>query len=554
MSVNKKKSIIQIVRLIIQIIFFILLPGIYINAFAGIKQIYLGIINQNLSLEDSWPQLIEVIAVIPVTIIFGRVFCGWMCAFGTLGDMLYRVSSKVFKVKFKVNEKLDNILKYFRFVVLAFLMLVVWSFDLSAFTGTSPWNAFGVLATVGKVPDFSYAFTEFTIGTVILFAIIIASFFIERFFCRYLCPLGAIFAIVSRIKLVKISKPSQKCGSCRVCTNNCAMGLPLYKHEKINTGECIQCYKCVSACPRNNAVVNIGKEEMRTGVAAALAVICITGAYYGATFIANTAGIASTTITSPESTPNSTENRIYADGTFEGSGTGFRGAVTTVSVTIEKDIIKDIIVVSHGDDAPYFNRAYNSVENQILSSQSTEVDAVSGATYSSVGIMEAVADALEKAKLIPGAPSSEEKNNGAEDTIAKTDDVSKYPSRSAKKKHDNKPRRTQPKTENTQTKAPESSPDNNSSSAYRDGTYEGSAKGFRGGITTVSIVIRNNKITDIEVLSHGDDKPFFDKAASVIDEILKKQSSDVDAVSGATYSSVGIMNAVEAALNKAKIQ
>lgn len=627
MRKNKKISVLQVVRFLIQIIFFIILPGIYINAFAGIKQIYLSILNQKFSFADNLPQMIEVIAVIPVTIILGRFFCAWMCAFGTLGDMLYHLSSKVIKVKFKMNEKLDSVLKYFKFVLLAFLIIVVWTFNKSIFKGANPWDAFGVLATFGKVPDISYALEEFTVGTVILLGIIIASFFIERFFCRYLCPLGAIFAVVSKLRFVKIKKPSQKCGSCKICTDSCAMGIPLYKYDKISSGECIQCFKCVSACPRTNTSVDIGKENINTGVAAALAVTCMTGLYYGVNAISDSSDAAIVFSENRES-----ESKIYADGTYEGSGTGFRGAVTTVSVTIEKDTIKDIEVVSHGDDAPYFNRSYKAVTSQILSSQSVDVDAVSGATYSSIGIMDAVADAMEKAKVSsktassdhsqqvveepndvreavggkpkPSSPADENTQSKSESTSPRNKNTQPKPdgiSPKGKNRHpkyegalpktkniqpksedtlpeakDTQPKsestlpetkstqpksegtlpetkNTQPKDTNTSPKAPENTPLNSPLPKYKDGTYEGSARGFRRGITKVSIEIKNDEITDIKVLSHGDDAPYFNSAASVIDEMLQTQSTNVDAVSGATYSSLGIMNAVQNALDQARI-
>lgn len=399
MKKNKLSSPIQLIRLIVQVMFFILLPGLYINAFAGIREIYSGVIHQNFSLRDSLPQMIGVLAVVPATIFIGRFFCGWMCAFGTLGDILYHISRRVFKISFRVNEKADRVLKYIKFIVLGFLVVVVWSLGIAGFASVSPWNAFGILVTFGKLPDFSYAFTEFTIGVLALLVIVVASFFIERFFCRYLCPLGAVFTIISRLRVAKINKPRQKCGSCKVCTNNCSMGIPLYKYDKIDSGECIYCFKCVSSCPRNNAGVGVANKEIQNSVAAAIAVTFISGSYFTGSVVAKTVGtnngdnieIYSDVTSKPASS-------IYKDGTYEGSGTGFRGATTTVAVTLKNDEITGIDVVSHGDDAPWFDPAYSSVSSQILSTQSTDVDAVSGATYSSLGIMDAVSDALEKAK------------------------------------------------------------------------------------------------------------------------------------------------------------
>jgi len=528
MRENKKSCVVQIMRFLVQVIFFVILPGIYINAFAGIKQIYLSVITNSFSLADSLPQLIEVVAIVPATIILGRFFCGWMCAFGTLSDVLYYISSKVFKVKFKISEKLDRVLKYSKYVILIFLVIVAWTFGLSGLEKANPWNAFGVILTVGKVPDISFALTEFTIGTLLLFAIVVASFFIERFFCRYLCPLGALFTLMSRLRIIKVHKTTEKCGSCKMCTNSCAMGIPLYKYERVDSGECIQCFKCISACHRNNATVKIVKKDVNMGVAAVVAVSFMIAVYYVGAF---TFKIDIANQVSTDNTIKVSENKIYIDGKYEGSGVGFRGAVTIVGVTVENDTIKDIEVVSHGDDVPYFDRSYNYVANEILKTQSTQVDVVSGATYSSKGIINAVADAIDKAKIIKGNVASDGQQSNPKQTNEKPSD------RENVIKEDNL------EDENTK----------NSSIIYKDGLYEGSANGFKNGITNVKVLIMNGEISDIEIVSHGDDEPFVKKSIPVIDEILKTQSTGVDVVSGATYSSKGIINAVVDAIDKAKI-
>ncbi|HEX9062754.1 MAG TPA: 4Fe-4S binding protein, partial [Clostridia bacterium] len=341
-------------------------------------------------------QIIEALAIIPVTILAGRFFCGWMCAFGTLGDILYKISGMIFKVPFTINEKADRALKKIKYVVLGFIIIAGWSFGIVNLNAANPWNAFGSLATVGKVPDFYYAASKFTIGFFILLAIISASFFVERFFCRYLCPMGAVFAIISKLKLAKIKKPKDKCGSCKICTKSCAMGINLYEYNKINSGECINCLKCVSSCPRKNVSINVANEDIRSSVAAAAAVTAMTGFYYAGSFMVKTPGVNGSVIAAANVAAKS--DNTYSDGTYEGVGNGFRGGVTTVSVTVKDDAITDIKLVSHGDDAPYFNRAYSPVVQKILSTQSTDVDAVSGATFSSLGIMDAVTNALEKAR------------------------------------------------------------------------------------------------------------------------------------------------------------
>ena len=393
---NKKHSILQVTRLILQVVLFIALPSLYISTFSGVKQIYVSIIHQSFS-SDLLPQLIEVIVIIPITIFLGRFFCGWMCTFGALSDFITRISDKVIKKKWKLSERTDAWMKYIKYAVLVGVIIAVWSFNVTLFNSASPWDAFGMLATVGKMPDLSFVITNLTIGFVILVGIIIASLFIERFFCRYLCPLGAIFAITSKLKITKIKKPSEHCGKCRICTNSCPMGIPLYKMDVVNSGECIDCMKCITACPRGNATFTVAKSDVRPLIAGVVTVGIITGTYYTATFAVNTTSDSSTTTS--QTSKFEVENKLYNDGTYQGVGTGYRG-LTTVSVTVKNDKITDISTVSTNDDDKFYNTAYSSVTKNIISSQSTDVDAVSGATYSSKGIMEAVANALEKAKIV----------------------------------------------------------------------------------------------------------------------------------------------------------
>jgi uncharacterized protein with FMN-binding domain len=136
-------------------------------------------------------------------------------------------------------------------------------------------------------------------------------------------------------------------------------------------------------------------------VVASIAAVSIVGLYYAGSIKADTLEPtrAINKYSSVQLNKQPTEDSsVYTDGTYEGNGIGFRHGITTVSVTISNGQITDIQTLSTGDDYPYYSRAYPSVVSAILSSQNSSVDAVSGATFSSQGIMSAVADALSKAR------------------------------------------------------------------------------------------------------------------------------------------------------------
>lgn len=200
-----------------------------------------------------------------------------------------------------------------------------------------------------------------------------------------------------------------------------------------------------------------------------------------------------------------------ADGTYEGTGTGYAGKIT-VSVEIkDKKIVAINVIYVEADDEAFFNRA-KGVIDKIIASQSLDVDVVSGATYSSNGIISAVKNALtgetDSGKTAPGASGT---GQGSK-TVEKVADAA----------------------------------------AYKDGTYYGTATGFAGPLT-VKVVINGGKITAIDVTETKDDASYLNKAKGLISKIIAGQSTNVDTVSGATYSSVGIINAVRNALAQAAV-
>lgn len=570
---------IQIFRHLIQIISIFLLPGLYISAFEQLKTIYKMIINGNFHFINAFPSLIELTTVILGTILLGRFFCGWICTFGAYNDLIYLLSKKIFKTKFKIDPQIDSILKYTKYLVLLIIILLSWTIGSNLLESTSPWDAFA------QITDLSNVISNLTLGLILLAVITIGAFFIERFFCRYLCPLGAIFTLVSKIGFFKIDKPNEKCGSCRACTNSCSMGLPLYKVNEVCGGDCINCLKCVEVCPRKNAQANVFDENINPTLASSVALATFAGLYAfnnAGSIILTKTGIASPATVSANSN-SSISTAKYKDGTYTGSGTGFRGATTEVSVTISNGKITNIETLSFGDTPRFYKRIESNMFNKIISAQSTDVDTISGATFSSRGIISAVQDALTQAQAAALTGDASSTTNNADNNSTSVNDTTLNDSNAQNQPSTVAPDTKEPSeskstTDNTTSSNSGSSTTQNnnvtnnntaanndstinsnptSSSSqqgtYKDGTYTGSATGFKRGITKVSVTINNGKISKIETLSHGDTPRFYDSVEEIMfNEITSAQSTDVDTVSGATFSCRGIINAVQNALSQAK--
>ena len=201
------------------------------------------------------------------------------------------------------------------------------------------------------------------------------------------------------------------------------------------------------------------------------------------------------------------------DGTYKGSANGYGGKVT-VNVTVSKKTMTAIDIVSApGETDSFFNRA-KGVIDEMLTAQSTDVDVVSGATYSSNGIIGAVKNALFGTESNNATAAAANAGNAA----GSAPSVSKV----------------------------------SESGTWKDGTYTGSGKGF-GGTISVKVTVEDGKISAIDVTSaSGETASYFSKAKGIIPKMISGQTTNVDAASGATYSSNGIITAVRNALSKAE--
>ena len=218
---------------------------------------------------------------------------------------------------------------------------------------------------------------------------------------------------------------------------------------------------------------------------------------------------------SSTSVPAVEDPSAYKDGTYYGTGTGFGGTLK-VKVEISGGKITSIQIMENQDGSEYISKA-SALINTIIQNQSTNVDTVSGATYSSVGIIQAVRDALSQAAVsTSGTTTSGEAGNAGnsgnqnQDTSAATGN---FP--------------------------------------YKEGIYYGTAEGYSGDVS-VAVVIQEKSIKAILITENSDDEAFFQRAMGVVKNVLKTQSTEVDTVSGATYSSKGILGAIQNALKQAE--
>lgn len=490
---NKK---INWIKVVIQILSLALIPGLFEGEFAAVGNIVSCIYKGNISWESVKYSVWMLVATVPATVLVGRFFCGFFCSFGAVQDLLWLGSHRLralFPGKRNL-KKADRIFRFAKYAVLFYFIIFVWS-GVTAVKTAGPWQVFGQYVSFGHWPGLK---PLLSVGGILLLVIFIGSLFVQRFFCRYFCPMGAIYSLISQASFLKIDKPRDGCGKCHLCTSKCPMGMDLTKKDRIAGGECISCQKCVSWCPKGNA-----RFRSRYGVLIGVGVTCIT-IMVSQLFIEGNLAREKTADSVKKTAGNNAEGN-FQNGIYTGTGEGYRGKVT-VTVKVADGKITELVLDDYADDKSYMERAKNRIFQEMISRQNTDVDTVSGATYSSNGLIEAVNKALgneEGEGKKPEQEESEDKQSFIE--------AGRFQN-------------------------------------LTDGIYTGSADAFRGDVE-VQVTVEKQKVTDISILSYCDTEEYFFKAApAVIEQMKAEQSLNVDAVSGATYSSNGIIHAVANAL------
>ena len=241
-----------LVRALIQAVFFVMMPGAFVAAFSGVKSIFLSISEGSVLELNSFVRAL--LGLSAFTVLFGRYFCGYACAFGALGDLVYRLSGlfqkKVLRRRkqIRIPAKYSPALQCVKYVLLA---VIVSACALGVYTelnkyNWNPWSVFSFFAA-GE-----FTLNGYVIGGILLAAIVVGMAFKERFFCQFLCPMGAVFALLAQLPFSALQRDEENCiKGCQACKNQCPVDIKLEK-DGFRNGECIACEKCAQICPKAN--------------------------------------------------------------------------------------------------------------------------------------------------------------------------------------------------------------------------------------------------------------------------------------------------------------
>lgn len=279
MAEKKKKRMsrkkIARIRTGVQIFFFVLIAFIAVNhslsetgggipvvsdaslhavcPFGGVVSIYQFAEVGDFVKKTHASSFILMIIVFGLALLAGPVFCGWICPFGSFQEWIAGIGRKIFGKKYNtmIPEKLDSVLRYLRYAVAAWVLYVTARSAELIFADYDPYYALFNFWS-GEV-----ALTAF----VALAAVLLLSLFIERPFCKYACPYGAVLGLFNLFRIFGIRRNPETCIDCKLCDRACPMNIEVSTAGRVRNHQCISCLKCSSeqSCPVTDTV------ELMTG-------------------------------------------------------------------------------------------------------------------------------------------------------------------------------------------------------------------------------------------------------------------------------------------------
>ncbi len=243
-------------RWCIQGMFFLLAPSSFATGFMGLKTLLMQINVMNTHRGYDFEVMsftVFLVLLLLLTVVLGRFFCGYVCSFGLLGDAVYAAGDALAKklgIRRKpLPAKVELALRGIKYVVLVAICAAVLMGFYTAINNNSPWTVFGKLANL-SVSGVT------AVGAVLLGLAVVGMLLKERFFCEFLCPLGALFSLMPTLPTGRMRRQRPKCRkNCAACKHACPVSIE--PKGRLLAGECIMCNGCADVCPQQNVTCGL---------------------------------------------------------------------------------------------------------------------------------------------------------------------------------------------------------------------------------------------------------------------------------------------------------
>lgn len=199
--------------------------------------------------------LFLLLAFLTISLLFRKSFCGWLCPVGTVSELLWKAGRSTFGRNWKLPKWLDLPLRSLKYILMGLFLYAVGTMSAMAIRAFLD-GPYGVIADVKMLNFFRYLGVA---GAITVGVLLLLSIFIQNFWCRYLCPYGALLGLVGAFSPVRIRRRAETCIDCAKCAQACPALIPVDQLTAVRTPECTGCYECVTVCPADGAL------EMKAG-------------------------------------------------------------------------------------------------------------------------------------------------------------------------------------------------------------------------------------------------------------------------------------------------
>lgn len=237
--------------------------------------------------------LVLLLTIILISFLFKKGFCSWLCPVGTISEVLGKWGEKVFGRTFELPKVIDWLLMIPKYLLLVFFIKAIFlDMSIQAVTAflRSPYN---LIADVKML----YFFLDLSVFAMkILVFMAVASVLIKNFWCRYLCPYGALLGLISLISPIKVNRKKEYCIDCKSCTEACLNQIKVHKQQRVDSPECTACLNCISKCPHSEKALSLSIYNRRK-LPVKFYPVLLLGVFLVAVMIAKTTGYWETGIT-----------------------------------------------------------------------------------------------------------------------------------------------------------------------------------------------------------------------------------------------------------------
>jgi polyferredoxin len=234
--------------------------------FGGLETLYSLLTGDGFIKRTAVSSVILLTGMLAMAVVYRRSFCGTICPLGTLQGIFGAAGRKLFKRRFAVPRFIDRPARYLKYVVLVVFAVWTWQAAELVLRPYDPWAAFAHLTS-------DELLATNAVGLGVLVVSLLGSFVYDRFFCKYLCPAGALLALISKFSILNIRRDAHACTSCGRCDTACMMNVEVSTCDAVTSAECISCNECVNACPVPGALKVTAPRRVRVPAVASTAIV-----------------------------------------------------------------------------------------------------------------------------------------------------------------------------------------------------------------------------------------------------------------------------------------